>query len=269
MANYKLRQMLLPSSDHRTFGSMKPKTVVIHNTANRASAENEARYVHSRRSGVSYHYAVDDKEAIQLMPHTKSGWHAGEGGRTIGGRNGIAIEICYSLDKGDKRYPIAEDNAAHLAAKILLQEGLSIKDLSKHQDWSGKYCPHRMLDNRGWEPFKRKVAKYMEEIKGTSKGEMTMLGNKPVAVISVVNDGDITTGAMAQILNYLYPDYNPVITRSGKFDYGNIKSNYIIGLGGNKRQHSGYINYFVSGKNRAETLAKAKDFRRNKEKYRV
>ncbi len=276
MANYKFRQMLLPSSDHRTFGSMKPKTVVIHNTANRASAYNEASYVHSKKGGVSYHYAVDDKEAIQLMPHNKSGWHAGEGGRTIGGRNGIAIEICYSLDKGDKRYPIAEDNAAHLAAKILLQEGLTINDLSKHQDWSGKYCPHRMLDNKGWEPFKRKVAKYMGEIKGSSlsaestgKGGMTMLGNRPVAIISIVNDGDISSGAMQQLLNYLTPDYNPVITKSGKFDYAGIKSNYIIALGGERKQHSGYCNYFISGRTAKDTLAKAKDFRSNKEKYRV
>lgn len=115
------------------------------------------------------------------------------------------------------------------------------------------------------------IASYygMKQLGNSNSGGVTMLGNKPVAIISVANDGDIASGAMAQIINYLYPDYNPVITRSGKFDYENIKTNYIIGLGGEKGQHSSYINYFISGRNREETLAKAKDFRRNKNKYKV
>ena len=57
---------------------MTPKTVVIHNTAMAASARNEATYVKSGGGGVTYHYAVDDKEAIQLLPLDKSGWHCGE-----------------------------------------------------------------------------------------------------------------------------------------------------------------------------------------------
>lgn len=101
------------------------------------------------------------------------------------------------------------------------------------------------------------------------KGVMTMLGRKPVAIISIVNEKDATSGAMAQLMNYLYPSYNVVITKSGLFDYSEIKSNYIIALGGNKAQHSGYCNYFVSGRTAEDTLVKAKDFRKNKEKYRV
>lgn len=31
MANYSTRKMLLPASDKRTFGTMTPKTIVIHN----------------------------------------------------------------------------------------------------------------------------------------------------------------------------------------------------------------------------------------------
>ena len=67
MANYTTRKWLLPGSDNRTFGLMKARTVVIHNTAMDASAYNEAQYVHSRDGGVTYHYAVDDKEVIQLF----------------------------------------------------------------------------------------------------------------------------------------------------------------------------------------------------------
>lgn len=183
MANYVNKKWLLPADDKRTFGFMKPRTVVVHNTANRASAYNEAKYVHSGKSEVSYHFAIDDKECIQLLPTNKSGFHAGDGGKKDGGRYGIGVEICYSLDKGDKRYPVAEDNASHKCAELLLQHGLTINNLSKHQDWSGKYCPHRMLDNNGWEPFKRKVAKYMAELKGDKEDVKTPIIGKPTTAI--------------------------------------------------------------------------------------
>lgn len=158
-------------------------------------------------------------------------------------RAGMLIEHCFHDNAGDiKKY---EANAERLASAMA--------------DTIARYYGMKQLG----------TTNTINNNNNTNTGGVTMLGNKPVAVISVVNDGDITSGAMAQILNYLYPSYNPVITRSGKFDYGNIKTNYIIGLGGNKKQHSGYINYFISGRNRDETLEKAKDFRRNKEKYKV
>lgn len=167
MAKYKESKMLLPKSDHRNYGKMHDwQYITIHNTANRASARAEAKYVHSGKSEVTYHFAIDDKECINILPLDIAGWHSGDS-RGQGNTNSVAIEICYSLDKGDKRYPIAEDNAAHKAAKLLASKGFGIDRLRKHQDWSGKYCPHRMLDNKGWEPFKRKVQGYLDEMKGS------------------------------------------------------------------------------------------------------
>lgn len=172
MASYKETTMLLPLSDSRTFGEMDWQYLTIHNTANRASAKSEAMYVHSGKSEVTYHFAIDDRECVQIQRLNMSCWHAGDG-RGVGNTKSIAIEICYSLDKGDSRYPVAEDNAAHKAAKLLLSKGYGLDRLRKHQDWSGKYCPHRMLDNNGWEPFKKKVLKYMEELKGSKKTRLS------------------------------------------------------------------------------------------------
>lgn len=167
MANYKNIQRLLPANDHRTYGEMDWTYLTIHNTANRMPAKNEVSYVHSRQGEVTYHFAIDDKECIQLLPLTKSAWHAGDG-KGNGNTKSVAIEICYSLDKGDKRYPIAEDNAAHKAAELLHSKGFGVDRLRKHQDWSGKYCPHRMLDNNGWGNFKNKVQKYLNELNNFS-----------------------------------------------------------------------------------------------------
>lgn len=167
MANYKNVQKLLPTNDYRTYGKMNWEYVTIHNTANRMPAKNEVSYVHSKQGEVTYHYAIDDKECIQLLPLTKSAWHAGDG-RGNGNTKSVAIEICYSLDKGDKRYPVAEDNASHKAAELLYSKGFGVDRLRKHQDWSGKYCPHRMLDNNGWGNFKNKVQKYLDELNNFS-----------------------------------------------------------------------------------------------------
>lgn len=166
----KIRQWLLPESDTRNFGKMQGKYqyITIHNTANRMPAQAEAQYVHSGQGGVTYHFAVDDKEIIQLLPLTMTAWHAGDG-RGNGNLKSIGIEICYSLDKGDRRYPPAEENAAWLAAKLLVDGNLGIDRLKKHQDWSGKYCPHRMLDNKGWEPFKKRVGEHMKELQNVTK----------------------------------------------------------------------------------------------------
>ena len=131
--------------------SMKPQFVVIHNTANDASAANEIAYMVRNGNEVSYHYAVDDLGAVQGIPENRNGWHAGDGGNGRGNRYGIAIEICYSKSGGPE-FDDAEKNAAELTADILRRYGWGIDKVTKHQDYSGKYCPHRTLD-RGWSRY--------------------------------------------------------------------------------------------------------------------
>lgn len=135
--------------------SMKPTRIVVHNTANDASADQEIRYMNkSAAEGgrqVSYHYAVDDIEAVQGLPENRNGWHAGDGGNGKGNREGIAIEICYSKSGGE-RFIKAEQNAVELIVDILNRYGWGIDKVTKHQDYSGKYCPHRTLD-MGWDRF--------------------------------------------------------------------------------------------------------------------
>lgn len=136
---------------------MSPTRIVIHNTANDASAEGEIRYMQKNSAQTSFHYAVDDKEAVQGVDLWRNAWHAGDGGNGVGNRKGIAIEICYSKSGGE-RFLKAEENAAELAAKLLIDFGWGIDKITKHQDYSGKYCPHRTLD-LGWDRFVKMVEK--------------------------------------------------------------------------------------------------------------
>lgn len=138
---------------------MTPEFVVIHNTANDASAQNEISYMTRNDKETSFHYAVDEKEIVQGIEENRNAWHAGDGNGP-GNRKGIAIEICWSKSGGEK-FIKAEQNAAELAASILKRYGWGIDKLTKHQDYSGKYCPHRTLD-MGWDRFKAMVQEYLD-----------------------------------------------------------------------------------------------------------
>ena len=134
---------------------MNPTRIVVHNTANDASARNEVKYMQNNKSQTSFHYAVDDKEVIQALPLDRNSWNAGDGRNGNGNREGISVEICYSKSGGD-RFIKAEKRAAKLIAEILDQNGWDISKVTKHQDYSGKYCPHRTLD-MGWNRFLKMI----------------------------------------------------------------------------------------------------------------
>ena len=131
--------------------SMTPSRIVVHNTANDATARNEISYMISNNNEVSFHYAVDDKEVVQGIPENRNAWHSGDGEHGKGNREGIAIEICYSKSGGD-RFTQAEKNAVELIVDILKRYGWGVDRVTKHQDYNGKHCPHRTLD-AGWDRF--------------------------------------------------------------------------------------------------------------------
>ena len=149
--------------------TMDPTRIVIHNTANDAPAENEIKYMQSNSTQVSFHYAVDDKQAVQGIDLWRNAWHAGDGANGTGNRQGIAIEICYSKSGGSK-FEKAEKNAAELAAKLLIDFGWGLDKITKHQDYSGKYCPHRTLD-MGWDRFIKMVEEKRNELLRKNKAD--------------------------------------------------------------------------------------------------
>ena len=176
--------------------SMEPVGICVHNTANDASALNESNYVvkNSASGQTSYHFAVDDIEAYQILPTDRAGWHAGDGVNGVGNRKHIGIEICYSKTGGEK-FAKAEQNAAQLIADLLKEKNWGIERVKKHQDFSGKYCPHRTLD-LGWDRFinmiKSKLGENMSNMYGTpNKYDLSNVDSMKVAVDHL---NDIQTG---------------------------------------------------------------------------
>ncbi|ELB8840147.1 N-acetylmuramoyl-L-alanine amidase family protein [Listeria monocytogenes] len=147
------RQNLVSSSKYniKAPNAMKAKKITIHNTYNDASSQNETDYCKNNNNEVSFHVAVDDKEAIQVVPFNRNAWHCGDGANGFGNRNTIGVEICYSKSGGAK-YIAAEKNTIKYVAGLCVQQDIiASKDtIKKHQDWSGKYCPHRILAEKRW-----------------------------------------------------------------------------------------------------------------------
>lgn len=152
-----IKQNLVPAEKYslKCPNAMSPIGICVHNTANDASAKNEIAYMIGNTNQTSFHIAVDDIEAVQGLPLDRNGWHAGDGANGDGNRKHIAIEICYSKSGGEK-FDKAEDNAAELIAQLLKERNWGVERVKKHQDFSGKYCPHRTLD-LGWDRFINKI----------------------------------------------------------------------------------------------------------------
>lgn len=144
--------------------TMKPTRIVVHNTANDASARNEIAYMTNNNYETSFHYAVDDKEIVQGIEENRNAWHASDG-HGKGNMEGISIEICYSKSGGD-RFIKAEQNAVDLIVDILKRYNWGIDKVTKHQDYTNKYCPHRTLD-MGWNRFIKMIENKLYDTKPT------------------------------------------------------------------------------------------------------
>lgn len=162
---------------------MTPIGICVHNTYNDAPAKNEASYMKNNNSSTSFHIAVDDVEALQLIPFNRNAWASGDGNGQ-GNRKHIHIEICYSKSGGN-RFIESEKNAVKVIVEILNKYEWGIDRVKKHQDFANKYCPHRTLD-MGWNRF-------LEMIKNEMKGESQ--SDKPVEKPQANNSPNIKTVA--------------------------------------------------------------------------
>lgn len=135
----KTKKQLVASRSKTYAGNNPANYITIHETANTDVGANAQTHANLQSNGftAAWHWQVDDKEAIQSFPHSVRCWHAGDG-EGKGNYESIGIEICVNSD-GD--FSKAVDNAVKLVRKIMVEEGISVKDVVQHNHWSGKNCP--------------------------------------------------------------------------------------------------------------------------------
>lgn len=152
------------NNEYKKGEALHVKYITIHNTAEPFNALEERERMSRRCDGkkVSFHFAVDEAGAIQLLPLTCQAFHAGDG-KGSGNCESIGIEICRSACQTGKLYSESEDNAARLTALLLQRYKLPISAVKMHKDWSGKHCPHRLLDEDRWESFLERIKYYIKD----------------------------------------------------------------------------------------------------------
>jgi N-acetylmuramoyl-L-alanine amidase len=179
-ATLNLTQMLVP---HGKFGRhiefpLRASYITIHSTDNRnATALQHARGMASgafrgrtkwNRTGyMTWHFTVDDRNAIQSLPLNIQGEHADHDGP--GNTSSVGIEICEFRDA--KRQAVAIDRAARLTAYVMHQTGVPLERVVPHYHWpqrhfhnNQKNCPRILLEHGRpgprWEAFLKKVKSY-------------------------------------------------------------------------------------------------------------
>ncbi len=96
----------------------KKKLIVVHCTANTATAAAEARYATTRSDRVSSHYYVDDSTLIQSLNTDLVAWHAGN---AQGNTTGIAYEFTGLASWSRERWLVDPDDI-HQAARQMARD---------------------------------------------------------------------------------------------------------------------------------------------------
>lgn len=156
----KIKKQLVKSKAKTYGGTNKRLYITIHETANTSKGASAQAHANLQTNGysASWHYQVDDKQAVQSFPHTSQCWHAGDG-RGNGNLNSIGIETCVNSDSNFKK---AVDNTVELVQKIMKEENIPAKNVVQHNHWSGKNCPANLRSgSKGvtWGTFKDKLTK--------------------------------------------------------------------------------------------------------------
>lgn len=182
--------------------SMNAQYITIHNTANNANANGEISYMIGNNSMTSYHFAIDEKEVVQAIPTNRNAFACGDGLYGTGNRKSISLEICYSKSGGAKYYQ-AVALSIKLTAQLLHERGWGTDRVKPHQFWSGKYCPHRIFDDKGWNKFIADVNKELKALRnGTSTPHVTPATNpKPSRGYLLNGDTGSSVKSLQELLN--------------------------------------------------------------------
>lgn len=141
------------------------KYITIHESDNRDKGANAQAHADLQKSGykASWHYQVDDKQAIQSFTHDFQLYHAGDG-RGDGNLNSIAIEMCVN---DDSNYINTVKNTIAVVKKIMREEKIPVSRVKPHTFFSKKNCPKILLSGKmgiNWNDFIKELGQEKWEI---------------------------------------------------------------------------------------------------------
>lgn len=139
-------------SDRYSAGANSVQYIVVHNTANTASAVNEANNIHNNAGSSSFHYVIDDTDIIQCVHDYDAAWHCGAwSGCTAYVTNfqSIGIEVC---SPGTAFTEAEQNNLRALVLHLMEYYGVPASKVVRHYDChSGrKNCPAAYVNQSAW-----------------------------------------------------------------------------------------------------------------------
>lgn len=220
--------------------TIKPTHITIHNTSNKsrgANANMHSRFVRDtgyytvkdsksgdeKKHWVSWHFTVDDKSAIQHLPLTEKGYHAGNNGNN----QSIAIEICMNSDNDQV---LANDRAAQLTALLCYDLSIPIMNVVTHKAWAGKNCPELLI--RSWKVFIDGVHSYLIQLfsRSESEGGVSMFSSvfqseKTMCWTSDTTTTEELTSSDYEFSSFVQDGFNDQFLESGEVPLPFIKGN--------------------------------------------
>ena len=140
------------------------KYIVVHYTANDGdTARNNGNYFSQPNRNASAHYFVDENEIIQSVKDTDTAWHCGAKSykhELCRNDNSIGIEMCSEKDEQGKYYinESTQNNTIELIKQLMQKYDISIENVLRHYDITGKLCPEPFVRNQvQWLDFKQKL----------------------------------------------------------------------------------------------------------------
>lgn len=230
----KIQEQLVSSRASTYSGTSACSTVTVHETANTsagADAQAHANLQANNPRNASWHIQVDDTEAIRSYPDSVRCGHAG-----ADAKDSIAVEIAVNSD-GSRAG--ARANAAEVIAQLLDDNGLDEMNVVGHTYWTGKDCPHFILNEDRWDAFIDDVRAHLngdapaKKESAASSGGSSSGGSKPwpEGPLTVVgNHNEWTHKAWVKLLT-------DVGHKGASNDLTRAMQNWLSGLG----YYDGYI----------------------------
>ena len=124
--------------------------IVIHNTANTATAKQEAQNCHNNHAESSFHFVLDDSEIYSSVPEQYTAWAVGAWSgckQNIGNSESISIEVCSDgREFTANEKSLLKDLTLHLMQKYNIPQSNVVRHYDCHS--GRKRCPYAYSGNK-------------------------------------------------------------------------------------------------------------------------
>ena len=207
---YTMKTNYANKSNYGSYRSLsKIKYIVWHYTANDGDTdESNARYFKSPNRNASAHYFVDDDSVTISVPDTYVAWSVGgsrySNYKTTGGAslykvctntNSISIELCDTKKNG--KYDVSEktlENAISLTKDLMKKYNISINNVVRHFDITGKSCPAYYVNNTEWNKVKMRIT-------NSNSNDANATSTTPKTETTTTNQSEFKVKILASELN--------------------------------------------------------------------